>query len=188
MTEPEGSFDSFYLLDAEDRICAWGGPTWTKFAADNGDDALGGRNIAGQLIYDHVAGHFTKKFLREFFAGARDGAGPASRTYRCDSPRMKRLMEMYARKGENGALTVEHRLVAETPLTMEVACVDAAPARSVDTLRCSICNRLRRSSSGEWLEPDEYGRSGEIKVVHTVCQECRSGIEAQLPVRKTGTV
>jgi hypothetical protein len=171
------------LLDAEDRIRDWGGPNWLQFASENGASELAARNIAGQSIYDHVAGHFTKKFLREFLSGVRDGAGPTSRTYRCDSPKVKRLMEMRARKGERGYLSIEHKLVAEQPLAVEVTCEESPPARSVDTLRCSICNRLRRSGGGEWREPDEYERKGQVKVVHTVCTDCRSGLAAQLPLR-----
>jgi len=183
MKQETATFDCFYLLDAEDRILDWGGPNWGKFAAENGGDELMTRDIAGQPIYDHVAGHFTKKFLREFLSGAREGTGPTRRTYRCDSPRVKRLMEMSAHDAGAGALSVEHRLVAEAPLAVEVALIESAPARAVDTLRCSICNRLRRSGGGDWREPDAYERAGEIRVVHTVCHDCRTGLAAQLPLR-----
>lgn len=182
MSVKTADYDCFYRLDDEDRILDWGGPNWNAFARENGG-ATGGRSLKGDLLYDHIVGHFTQRFLREFFAAARVAAAPLTRTYRCDSPRMKRLMEMRAQALGRGWLDVQHRLVAETPLPIEVAFREQPEGRRADYLRCSICNRLRRSNEDEWREPEEAGAKGELRVVHTVCSDCRNGLSAALPRR-----
>ena len=176
-------YDCFYLLDAQDRLLDCGGPTWDGFAIANGGESLTQHSLKGDSIYDHVAGHFTKKFLREFFHDVRAGTGATTRTYRCDSPSAKRLMEMRVQPLEDGALNVVHRLVAETPLAVVVDCQEAAAGRRSRHQRCSLCNRLRHTSADAWREPDEYEHSGPLTVVHTVCGDCRAGVEARITLR-----
>ena len=98
-----GACECFYSLDAQDRIADWGGPSWSRFATENAGARLAVRDLRGERIYDHVAGHFTQRFLRQFFVDVRRAEAPLERTYRCDSPSVKRLMRMRAsRVGEFG--------------------------------------------------------------------------------------
>jgi hypothetical protein len=183
MSEGAAGYDCFYVLDAADRIEEWGGPTWRSFALDNGGGALAGASLKGMSIYQHVAGHFTQRFLREFFDFARTGPAPLSRRYRCDSPRMKRQMEMSASRQDGGRLRVEHRLVSEEPMAVEVECREKLNDSRADYLRCSLCNRLRRLGEEGWREPDRAGADGVVRVVHTVCADCRNGIASYSPLR-----
>jgi hypothetical protein len=183
MGEDEQAAECFYTLDANDRIVDYGGPAWSAFARDNGDPELGLRELRGESIYAHVAGHFTQRFLREFFIAGRAAKAPLTRAYRCDSPRVKRQMEMRACVEENGRLRIEHRLVNETAMAVEVAPQQSPAPIRVDFSRCSICNRLRRRGAADWQEPDETGAAGLLRVAHTVCQDCRSGFSAHAPLR-----
>jgi hypothetical protein len=183
------AFDLYYLLDVEDCIVEWDGPQWTPFAEGNEAGAAGIANFRGVRIYDQVAGHFTRRFLRAFFTMTRASDAPQIRCYRCDSPATKRLMEMRALAAGDGGLRVEHRLVAEMPALVEVACREAAGARRGGHLRCSICNRLRRRGAQEWRESDDGAvKAGPLRVVHTVCPDCRLGVAARLPLRPASGV
>ena len=183
MSDAEAAADTFYTLDADDRIVECGGPAWSAFAAENGGPELASGKLEGQSIYAHVAGHFTKRFLREFFIAARAAEAPLSRPYRCDSPRVKRYMEMRAAAQDGGALRVEHRLIAETAMAVTVTPRELPEGGRADFSRCSICNRLRGSGAQGWREPDQTGVLGLLRVVHTVCKDCRSGISARAPRR-----
>ena len=183
MSHADGAADTFYTLDAEDCIVECGGPAWSAFAIDNGRPELADARLKGQSIYAHVAGHFTQRFLREYFIAARTAAAPLSRAYRCDSPRAKRLMEMRAVAEGGGALRVEHRLISETPMAAEIAPRELPGEGRADFLRCSMCNRLRENGAQVWREPDQAGVLGALRVVHTVCKDCRSGISARAPRR-----
>ena len=186
MTHDATPFDCFYRLDAWDRLVEWGGPQWASFADDDGGAEPAAGNLGGDSIYDHVAGHFTKRFLKAFFAEARAADAPLSRTYRCDSPRAKRLMQMRAICEGDGGLRIEHRLVEESQLPAQAARDQAADARRAPYLRCSICNRLKPRGAQAWREPEAYAVPAQpLEVVHTVCPECRRGVRARLPFRPT---
>jgi hypothetical protein len=96
---------------------------------------------------------------------------------------VKRQMEMRACVERDGNLRIEHRLINETAMAVEVAPKETPGDSRVDFSRCSICNRLRRLGAEEWREPDEAGVVGALRVVHTVCQDCRSGISTHPPLR-----
>ena len=179
MNDAQAAAETFYTLDADDCIVECGGPAWSAFAIDNGGPELADGQFKGQSIYAHVAGHFTQRFLREFFIAARAAAAPPSRGYRCDSPRVKRFMEMRAVAEGGGALRVEHRLVSETAMAVEVAPCELPGWGRAAFNRCSVCNRLRKPGAQDWREPDEAGVVGSFRVVHTVCKDCRSGISAR---------
>jgi hypothetical protein len=176
-------YESYYVLDAEDRILDWGGPAWASAARAGHATRLAVADFSGERIYEHVSGHFTQRFLRAFFAEARAAPGGRKRTYRCDSPSAKRLFEMRAETTNSGALRVEHWLIDTTPMAFDAPTHETRGARRVGHLRCSICNRLRRRGTREWREPDATPHEpGTVAVVHTVCEDCRRGVAARLPI------
>lgn len=159
--------DIWYSLDSEDRIVAVGGAHW----------ASAGGNIVGTSVYDHVSGHFTRRFLRDFLSRARQQPGLMRQCYRCDSPDAKRLMEMRTETEHGNLLRVIHRMLqtCALPFPVHVREVRRAAARH---LRCSSCNRLRRKGDDVWREPDDAAKPDEtVRVVHTVCPDCRRGID-----------
>lgn len=183
MSASDGPEVCFYTLDADDRIVDYGGPGWGAFADGNGAPRLGRAELRGVSIYAHVAGHFTRRFLREFFLAGRAAKAPLTRVYRCDSPRLKRHMEMRACVEDNGRLRIEHRPVDEALMSVEITPTEWPIGGQADYARCSICNRLRRLGEQAWREPDEAGAVGVQRVVHTVCKSCRSGISSHPPLR-----
>lgn len=157
----------WYLLDVDDRIIAVGGGDWTS----------AGHAIVGSRIYDHVAGHFTRRFLKEFLDQARRGGVPPRQCYRCDTPDTKRLMEMSAEMQDGRVLRVAHRMLAASALPFQVHFKDVPRTKS-RRLRCSTCNRLRGRNDEVWREPEDAVNAGEMAlVVHTICPDCREGID-----------
>jgi hypothetical protein len=172
---------SWYRLDAEDRIVGVGG-AWDAFARENGGDALAGDVLVGTRVYDHVVGHFTRRFLKDFLARARAAGGATRQSYRCDSPQAKRLMEMSAEACEAGTLCVSHKVIDERPLPFPVPMEDVTRRGVTGVLRCSNCNRVRGRGDSEkdWREPELAPKSGgPMRVIHTVCADCRKGISAR---------
>lgn len=159
--------DIWYCLDADDRIIAVGGGHWTS----------AGRSVVGTSIYDHVSGHFTRRFLKEFLGRARTGGVSTRQCYRCDAPDAKRLMEMCAEMEDGRVLRVVHRGLAVSALPFQVQ-VREVPRTKARHLRCSSCNRLRGRNDDAWREPEDALEAGEMAlVVHTICPECRRGID-----------
>lgn len=171
--------ESWYVLDADDRITGIGGAGWPP----------GSDHYPGTRIYDHVAGHFTKRFLKDFLAQARS-RGATRQCYRCDSPTAKRLMEMSAVMEEGETLRVAHRMLGASALPFAVHFREV-PRASARRLRCSSCNRLRGIRSAVWLEPEDELQAGETAlVVHTVCPDCRShiGMRRQSSIFRIGDI
>lgn len=134
--------------------------------------------MIGSDLFGHVAGHFTKRFFREFIGGARSAA-QSRRTYRCDAPHLKRLIEMRATPLEDGRVRISHAVIEEAPIAAAVVLVETHRRALSGYLRSSLCNRLRLRSDETWREPDEALAAGGLaRVVHTVCPTCRSGVEA----------
>ena len=98
----------FFHLDADDTITEIGGRTLADIEQSRPDLR---RDVVGTNFFDHVAGHFTKKFLREFLETVRRRNMSAKRLYRCDSPVQKRLMELTAAPAPGFGLRLEHRTV-----------------------------------------------------------------------------
>jgi hypothetical protein len=159
--------DIWYRLDPDDRIIAIGGDNW----------ASAGQGIVGSSVYDHVSGHFTRRFLKDFLGRARGGGALSRQCYRCDAPDAKRLMEMCAEMEDGRVLRVVHRELAVSALPFQVHVRDV-PRTKARHLRCSSCNRLRGRKDVVWREPEDALKAGEMAlVVHTICPDCRRGID-----------
>jgi hypothetical protein len=184
VAEP-GDLEIWYRLDSQDRIVGTGG-AWIKIASD-GSDRLAAERVIGTSIYVHVAGHFTRKFLQAFLAQARVSAGQVRQTYRCDSPDLKRFVEMRAMPEGCDRLLVSHQTVDEQPLPFRIQVLQVSRQRA-SRLRCSICNRLRRKSDGVWREPEDSVHRGDTAlVIHTVCEECRRSVSGRRAARAPET-
>jgi hypothetical protein len=172
--------ETWYRVDSEDRIVGVGGG-WRTGAPESGAEAAG-PSVIGTSLYDHVAGHFTRKFLKDFLRRARESPVAPRRTYRCDSPQAKRLMEMRAEACDPGVLQVTHRALDERPLPFPIRFEEVGKRAIAGVLRCSLCNRLRRKLGdiAVWREPETcVAPDSTTRVVHTVCQDCRNGIAAK---------
>jgi hypothetical protein len=180
-TDARSVSDLWYRIDRHDRIVAYGG-AWRSTPAEDVADAKPAPGVIGTRIYDHVSGHFTRRFLREFFEQARRQTATAKRrTYRCDGPGQKVLVEMTAHADENGSIVTTHRDVEVAALPFHIAFVDVRSRRMASALRCSMCNRLKSLQGGEWREPEEVARPNVVTpVVYTVCSDCRRGIAARI--------
>lgn len=178
-TDQQAVGDVCYRIDRDDRIVAFGG-SWRSLGESTGDVPAAG--VIGTRIYDHVSGHFTRRFLREFFEQARRQTASAKRkTYRCDGPGHKILVEMTARADEGGAIVTTHRDVEVVTLPFNIAFINVRSRRLATVLRCSMCNRLQSLQGGEWREPEEVARPDvATRVLHTVCSDCRQGVAARI--------
>lgn len=179
--EAQTGGDVWYRIDRHDRIIAFGG-AWRSVPVEEANGNAPAADVIGTRIYEHVSGHFTRRFLREFFQQARRQTATAKRrTYRCDGPGQKVLVEMTAHADETGNILTTHRDVEIVTLPFNIDVVDVRSRRMASVLRCSMCNRLQSLKGGEWREPEEVVPPNVVTpVVHTVCPDCRQGIAARI--------
>ena len=167
-----------YTLDGTDRIVAIAGD-WDRFALANGGEAIIERRIIGRPLDEFITGDITRMFVRTMLMSARTTQRRIQRPYRCDSPELRRFMEMTILPGDGGQVEVVHRLIRSEVCRYPLP-VAAARARSLTPpiKRCSVCNRIRLGQT--WQEIDEAVSRGRLPqavspgltVVFGVCPEC----------------
>lgn len=169
-----------YLVDEVDRIVSVSGP-WDRFADEN--DGINARAdaVCGRSIWDFIAGDGTRMWLDAIFKIARVRRASIERSYRCDSPDVKRFMRMRIIPGDGGALRIEHEVLGmeERHLPVYIRYKSSKDTGKI-RLRCSICGRVRHGKVWEEPCPEHAGSSGEIVVVYSVCEACCRVIPEQI--------
>ncbi len=165
-----------YTLDASDAIVAVSGD-WDRFALANGGEAILAERVIGRRLDDFIAGDVTRMFVRTMLMSVRTLGRELQRPYRCDSPRMKRLMQMTITPRANKLLDLCHRPLRQEPWPGSLPVVRPASADATRVVkRCSMCNRVRFGR--QWCELDEALRAACLSpaaclnVVHGVCPDC----------------
>lgn len=166
-----------YSLDRSDTIVAVSGK-WDDFARDNDGEKILSGQIIGRKLDQFIIGDDTRMFVRTLLMSARTLCRPIYRPYRCDSPKLKRFMEMTVLPQAEGAVEVIHRELYSEPIFYNIPIV-AAPASAgwAFLKRCSLCNRVQ--AQGMWSEIDEAIEANRLlvtapslKVIYGVCPDC----------------
>jgi hypothetical protein len=167
-----------YTLDKSDAIIAVAG-NWDRFAVENGGDDLLSTKIIGHRLDRFIAGDVTRMFVRTMLMSARTLKRNVRRTYRCDSPQIKRFMEMTIVPCSDGVLEVSHRQIRTEPYRHAVTITAAAGTTTGLIKRCSVCNRVRLRQS--WRDADDAllapcpptaGAAAQLTVIYGVCPDC----------------
>lgn len=171
--------DLYYRLDPKDLIVEVGG-AWNDFAKLNDGHRILAGHIEGQSLFSHITGDSTQMMMDVLLARVRRQGKPLTRPYRCDSPTLKRYMEMTIEPDEFGFLNLRHRLLKSEPLESQLAIKTFSSGIQGHTLviRCSVCNRFRLGDN--WLELEvakQQGLSsdgGTTRVAYGVCSDCQN--------------
>lgn len=175
-----------YTLDPDDAITAVTGD-WDRFALDNGGGESLSTKIIGRRLDRFISGDVTLMFVRTLLMSARTLKRTIQRPYRCDSPQVKRFMEMTIVPRGNGVLEVCHRQVRSEPYRYALPVTAAMPGTGSNFVkRCSLCQRIRLGQT--WSEVDDAVLEGrlqqrataELVVVYGVCPDCMSRRGVQL--------
>ena len=167
-----------YRVDADDKI-VWVDEYWLAFAKENGASALTEARVIGRPIWDFVAGDVTLGLFRELHRRVRSSHNPVLLPFRCDSPSLKRFMQLKIVSEEAGGLFYESVLVRVEPQGF-LAALDAERPRCHSFLTmCSCCKRALLEPVG-WLELEDIAARLGIfdapevpELRYTVCPECR---------------
>jgi hypothetical protein len=170
--------DSQYELDSEDRIRRFNQP-WAEFARENGADHLVDA-VVGTSIWDWVAGMEVEHLYRLLFARVRSTKERTRLPFRCDSPDVRRFMELHISPRPDGGLRCDARLQRAEPRS-HVPVLDVRRPRSGAFLRiCSWCRRVRVDAPERWLEIEQAMSALRLledpppPITHTICDDCEA--------------
>lgn len=184
---PETKDTVRYELDGDDRI-VFVNEAWSAFALANGAPHLSGDAVLGRLLWDFIADDSTRQAYRTVMTCVRDG-DQSRFGYRCDSPDVRRYMEMTITTCPGGTLLFESVTQQVIPrarsLTLPTvggraqdapALPDRANAGDVLIRSCGWCNRVDAHAIWMELEPGlaELGLAGDdaARVTHGICPSC----------------
>jgi len=165
-----------HRIDREDRIC-FVSAAWLAFAAENGWSTSADQ-VLGSAIMSQIADTETRHVYRLLIDKARDGSRPATFRYRCDSPDLRRFMEMQISNLGRGQIEFRSR-VLRLERREPVRVLDAALRnRSGDILSmCSWCKAVYAQSA--WIELEEavqrlgiLAESALPAISHGICPTC----------------
>lgn len=169
--------DTEYELDADDRIRSVGG-AWQAFAHENDAPDLADA-VLGTSIWRWIEGPEVRHLYEILFSGVRETGSRVRFPFRCDSPRLRRFMELDVAPVSHGGLrlrAVLTRVEPRKPVGLPAARSDGPGAHLAI---CSWCNHVRVGAD-RWLEIEEALRALRLlekpphAITHTICPACES--------------
>jgi hypothetical protein len=177
-----------YELDAELRIRAVD-EAWSEFARTNDAPELAAPAPLGRPVLDYVQDATTSYLYQRLFDRVLGTARPVTFPFRCDSPEVRRLMEMEIRPCHSAGLELCTRVVrmerrARAPL------LDRSVARAGPPLRmCGWCKAV--DVGGGWCEVEQavaalrlFERELLPPITHGICPPCHRRVEGMLERRR----
>jgi hypothetical protein len=167
-----------YAIDEQDHLVKVD-QGYYRFAEENGWEEAG--TSLGRSLWDYVAGHEMRKLQRLLVRRVRDEVGDVELPFRCDSPGVRREMNIriVARPGGRVVL-FSARLRSEEARDSPQLLLDPDTPRSEDELSmCGWCDRFE--VDGEWVEVEEAARRLELfnraelpALSHGICPDCNA--------------
>ena len=165
-----------HRINAEDRICFLN-DAWLRFAEEN-DWRSGAERVLGTPIMSQIADPETRHIYRLLIDRAREGARTVRFPYRCDSPAMRRFMEMRVSSTEPGTVEFRSRVLRLEPREPIRLLEPGLQDRRGDSLQiCSWCKSICAGSA--WIEVEDALQSLRIlaagalpQLSHGICPSC----------------
>lgn len=179
-----------YEIDRIDRIVALS-DEWYRFARENDAGPSLTELRPGVALWDLITGAEVRHLYESIFAGVRRRLQPVRLPFRCDSPGLRRFMELEVSPTDGGGLMLAGHLLHEEPRE-EVDLLAPRPASEASSQEpetfvamCSWCKAARLG--GEWGAVEELVRAEGLfqkervpRISHSICPECRESVRGVL--------
>ncbi|MCB0192433.1 MAG: hypothetical protein KDJ65_10860 [Anaerolineae bacterium] len=151
---------------------------WDNFALDNDGNEVVRDKVIGKPLFNFIVGESTRMFVDNLLRRARLRYQETHKFYRCDSPDVKRFMEMRIVPEDRDLLRLEHTIIRREVMTPPVY-YQYSPTIKHPYRRCSICNKVLHQSV--WCEGSDLIRAlpqssvdaiDAIDVIYHVCPTC----------------
>lgn len=165
--------------------------SWLQFALENGADGLGADAVIGMSLFDYIADPTTRHLYDLLHRRVLRSERTVTVPYRCDSPTLRRFMEMEL-CASAGLLVYRNRVVRlEERAAVELW--DPEIERQGSAVRsCGWCKKLPLPD-GRWLEVEEaVAELGLLEaprpppITHGICPVCERLVRADIPAESAG--
>ncbi|MBC8328945.1 MAG: hypothetical protein H8E31_09385 [Planctomycetes bacterium] len=166
-----------YRIDSQGRIVDVS-LEWLDFARENCAHRLDRQALVGRPLWEFIAGSETRCLYEMVFERVRKEEVTVTLPFRCDSPTLRRFMQLVVRPAPEGWLELEGQVI-RTEVRAEVPLLDPSAVRSEEFLNiCSWCKKVQRSQD-EWIEVEGAIADLELfaapvlpQLSHGLCPAC----------------
>lgn len=167
-----------YELDVNNNIVAVN-QSWQSFALANNAPELSHDHVIGKPLMQYISGNITKRFWETFLEKVRLANAVMHLNYRCDSPDLKRFMQIKAYRNESDGLYFESILLRTESRPINIY-FKRAQQRGADTkVRCSFCNNILHKN--HWIEAENLVTGNHpvtLDVIYGICPVCQDSLDA----------
>lgn len=174
MPESTAPDETRLWIDRRDHIVAVD-DAWDEFALANDGEDMVGERIRGRILHQFISGGPTRMYLDLMIQRARYGYDPKPHAYRCDSPDLRRFMEMRIEREDEDRLRFEHRVLRVESMPRRMEFFTTEPGSEGAVCRCSICNRIKVDRK-TWSDPFDLGSLSVHRrpAYYSICPSCRT--------------
>jgi len=173
----EGSLSCAYELDEQFRI-VWVDERWSAFALENGAPELVAPAPIGRSIWSSIADGTTSLLWGQIFQKVRRTGRPLVVPIRCDSPTLRRYLQLLVSVGSPSCLRIESLVVRVEPKPPAVVIERTMVAPALLRM-CSWCKQL--DLQGRWVEVEVltseqrlFERDVLPALTHGMCPSCHA--------------
>lgn len=158
---------------------------WLSFACENNAANLNRDTVLGQSLAHYIAGKETQYLYDVLIHKVRTVRKPLWIPFRCDSPSLRRYMELMLSPLPHGGIEFATRIVKQEP-RLAVPALDAAQPRSKRfVVMCSWCKRVRVED--KWCSIETALHRLQLfeslplpALSHGLCGDCKKTIYQQI--------
>lgn len=177
MTERHDFRTFIHRVDSND-IIVYVNDDWLSFAMENGAPHLSRDAVVGHSLWEFIEDMETRWITRTIMTKLRRSGATLTIPFRCDSPDMRRYMEMDLISMPNGGVEFICRLLkVERRSTVNLLKASTKRSEAVITM-CSWCKKIRIGGDS-WVEVEDAVRDLELfatsrlpQLSHGMCPSC----------------
>ncbi len=183
MPAADGTRSCAYDLDDQFRI-VWVDDGWNAFAVENGAPELVAPAPIGQSIWSAIADGTTSLLWGQIFQKVRRTGRPLVVPIRCDSPALRRYLQLLVSVRPPSCLRIESLVVRVGPKPPAVVIERTTPAPALLRM-CSWCKQVE--FQGRWVEVEVltselrlFERDVLPGLTHGMCPSCHADMTSIL--------
>lgn len=174
-----------YDLDADDVITRVS-PDWVRFARENEAPSLTPSAICGRQIWEFISDASTRQIYHDLFALIRARHRIITVPFRCDSPEIRRFMQLVLAPAAGSGIQLTGILL-RTESVSTGALLDSHASRSSEVIVCcSFCKAILVHNAGWYPVEDAIRRLNLFSsrtvptLSHSVCPNCEPELRRRL--------
>lgn len=174
-----------YRIDPQGLI-TYANNHWFDFAVENNCHYLTQERVINSNLWGYISNDETRHLYQLLVKKVLKEGESIVLPFRCDSPEIRRFMQMRISQADSSQCEFQCRIVKEE-YRDPVDILDPSTARCEDYLRmCSWCKKVDAGNE-RWvevekaiLELDLFAEQYPPEITHTICPDCMEIVEEKL--------